>query len=209
MKIDDYCILLTRKCNWNCSYCAVDTNNPKYKETTRESIEYMLNNIPENITEVSLAGGEPGLASKEIVEYAVMSLVKQKKKIFVLTNGEWFKRYSYLNKYISLFSWHIMEDIVPIKVDIPSKLDIDKTEFIVVATDKNIDKLDECMTLNPFINFIIGADPYEVLNQPGDILSKKNAINIVKKYKNVLLHDSIMMLLHNCEVRYNSQTYNL
>jgi organic radical activating enzyme len=192
-----YCLKVTYKCNRNCSYCMVDTHNISHPEHTFENIKAKIEAMDDG-SEVAITGGEPGLVSREIIEYCMIELTKKNCEICMLTNGTYFEKYTdEYDKYITSYVWHVSSDLELVKLTMPKNIDPDKIERILIIDDVNVKKLDEFVELNPFINKLSSADPVEVNGKMGTSLSKINAIRLVQKYKNTHLSDSVNQLLHS------------
>lgn len=195
-----YSIITTRKCNWSCPYCITDTHGHD-SDITFDDIKAKLEQIEPN-SEVSLSGGEPGLIEPEVIDYIFTELVKKNSDITVLTNGLFFKKYAFkYDKYISDYLYHCSENLdLKDEVLVPIDINPDKIEYMIVVSDNNIHNLEKFLELHPTVETVFSADATMVLGEMGHSLSKKNALQIAKKFKNRLNKKSIRYLLHNCSV---------
>jgi len=180
-QINEYCITITYKCNWFCDFCIIDTHNQKEIEFDR--IKKLLKCIKPN-SNVSITGGEPGLADKKIVEYVIKELEKLKSKININTNGLFLHKYKeYLKKIDSIY-YHCSENlnnyVNPVIDD-----NVKDIEYMIVVSDNNIHNLDNFLDINSDkLIRVTGAD--NILNKV--VLSKKNILktyNIIKSKPNV------------------------
>jgi len=195
----EYGISVTYKCNWFCDYCIVNTH--AQPEVTFDEVKKKLENI-ENGSKVSITGGEPGLASKEIIEYTIDYLYKNKCIIEINTNGEFFKHFYYLDNKIDHYFYHISEDLKSL-VLVPN-INHDKIHFMITVTDDMMDRIDD---------FLIEYDKlvdkkifmYAAFNLLGNnkdwqpkSLSKKNVLKLISKYKNVIDDECIEYIFESC-----------
>lgn len=189
---------MTNVCNWDCNYCITDT--PKSKKNKRNiSLDGLLEKI-KDITEedmVSLNGGEPGLVKEYIMRGVMDELIRKKCEIRANTNGQLFIRYE---KYLG----HIREINYHCSVDLDDDIRINKINYsgklnyILVVTDMNFKNLDSYLKKYPEIKFRIygAAKPYSKL--PGrEYLSKKNALKIIKDYKDKIDSKELKKIFHN------------
>jgi MoaA/NifB/PqqE/SkfB family radical SAM enzyme len=79
-----YEIILTLKCNWNCTYCSEDIHNRP--SITYQEILDKLHIIPFNTT-VRLSGGEVGTLSDDTINHILLHLKFKECKIELNTNG--------------------------------------------------------------------------------------------------------------------------
>lgn len=87
-------ICVTHNCNLNCIYCYQkhDTNNRMTLDTAKKCIDWIFNNIPEDMSgvEVGFIGGEPMLEFeliKSIIEYTKSKNIKEEYIFYATTNG--------------------------------------------------------------------------------------------------------------------------
>ena len=183
---------MTFKCDWDCSYCSADTHS--HKTPPLENIKKIIDDV-EYGSEVSLTGGEPGFAQREIIDYAFSKLKLKKCTIVVNTNGAFFTRYPEYCNLVNSFFYHCSEDLDTTKeIYIPDhNHDVD---YMLVVTDENLPRLDHFITNYPDITFLItSADPVIVKGKMSSSLSKGNAIKIYLKYKDRIDADSCLRLL--------------
>jgi len=191
----EYCLKVTYKCNWDCSYCCSDTHSqPTLSfETIKQNIELI-----EPGSEVSLSGGEPGFAKRDVIEYVFSELKKKDCKIVIDTNGMFFTRYPELCPEVWHFFYHFSEDL-DVNVDCHIPDPSYSVEYVLVITDKTFHRLGEFLDKYPDISFVVrGADPAQVKGAQGDFLSAKNGIAVLRKYKDRIHPESIRRLLEVC-----------
>jgi len=193
-----YSILLTYKCNWFCNFCNVDTHNQP--EPDFDNIKDIIESIPEG-AEVSISGGEPGLLSREKMEYCIDKLRTKNAIINVNTNGTFFSNFGDLIEQIDSIYYHCSEDLdIKKGINLYNNIDYTKTEFMLTVTDDNFHNLGWFIESYPDILFKIqGADQHIVNGKPGTKLSNKNAIKIMIDYKDKVDKDSYMYLLGKCK----------
>jgi hypothetical protein len=184
--------MVTFKCDWDCSYCSTDTHSQK-----TPPIEEIKRNIDlvESNSEVSLTGGEPGFAKREVLEYAISELKKKNCHITVNTNGAFFLRYPDLCPHVNDFFYHCSEDLDTTK-EIYRPDPSYNVDYMLVVTDENCGRLEHFLDTYPDITFLIhSADPVTVKGQKGSTLSMKNAIAIYRNYKDRIDPGSALRLL--------------
>lgn len=162
----EICICVTFKCNWDCEYCMVNTHNTK--EITFDTIKFNLDKCEHGST-VSLSGGEPGAAPREVIEECFRVLTEKECRIQVNTNGLFFTNYPQYLHLCSSFFYHCSENLdKPINIPpVPSS----KVNYVLVITDKNISRLESFINMYKHITFsIVLAYP----NMNGSHLSFKN-----------------------------------
>lgn len=84
-------IILTEKCNADCSHCYIhDMINGERKTMSDEDIKAIVDNMPENTEKVFLTGGEIFLV-KDLLYYAIDLIRKKNDKIEILleSNGKY------------------------------------------------------------------------------------------------------------------------
>lgn len=192
-----YSITLTYKCDWDCSYCSADTHSNRTPPV--EIIKQRIDRIESN-SEVSLTGGEPGYAKREIVEYAFTELKKKQCRINVNTNGAFFVRYPEFCELTDDFFYHCSEDLNTYKQIYRPDLKY-VVDYMLIVSDENIDRLDYFITNYPDITFLVtGATAVEVKGRMGPSLSKRNAMLTWVKYKSRIHPDSFRRLIERCDV---------
>lgn len=184
-------IVLTYKCNWDCSYCCVLTHEqPKITpEELKEKIDKIIPGY-----HVTLSGGEVGLLSKiEILE--IMLAVKDKgaESISLNTNGLFLKNYPELIKEFQTVLYHVSAelDINDIILDLKEYSNI---EYMILVTDDTIDKVAPFLKKYPDIIFnIVAASNPLGINNP--FLSEKNKWKLLKKFGTRMTKDSKLRLI--------------
>jgi len=199
--LDNYCLTVTYKCQWHCPYCITDTHS--------KSIEYdqVLDNIKRipDRAHVSLSGGEPGmLPTGKIIE--VINRLREKQCVVqVNSNGLIFKRPAIVDMVDFIF-YHCSENLDiddEVVKDYP-----DKTQYMVVVTDNNIDKLRSFLDKHNDIHIsIYAAKEVPVNGKVGEHLSKKNAIRLVREFKDYIKPDEVPHILNFNE--YTLQTEHI
>ena len=86
----EYEVELTHECNWHCPYCAIDVHN--LPVLTHIDIVAKLSKIPSKSV-VTLSGGEPGLISRDELDYVIMHLREKNCKLNLNTNGTFIAKY--------------------------------------------------------------------------------------------------------------------
>lgn len=173
-----YCLTVTNKCNWNCSYCISEThtNDRQFEEALE-----LAKNIPEN-SDVSISGGEPGLLKTSQIILIIDILNQKNCKITIKSNGQIYKHHEVLSR-INKVIYHCSENLNIEDEIIKDYKDI--TDFIVVITDNNISKLN---------NFLKKHDDINIRLVPAfhkEPLSKSNIINLYKNFKNRLNNEEL------------------
>lgn len=191
----EYCLKVTYKCNWDCSYCYVDTHSQP--PIPFDIIERNMRSI-EPGSEVSLSGGEPAFAKKDVIEYAFTELKKKDCRIVIDTNGAFFTRYPEYCSEVYKFFYHFSEDLdLSEDIHIPDPRFL--VEYMLVITDKTFHRLGPFLDKYPDILFTVrGADPVIVKGTIGDTLSAKNGIKVLRMFKDRIHPESIVRLLEQC-----------
>lgn len=197
--MNEYGISITFKCNWHCDYCIINTHAQPEVEFSKlkEKIESI-----EPCSKVSVTGGEPGLASKEVVEYVINELFKKNCIIEINTNGEFLRKYYYLNDKIDHYFYHISEDLLSLNI-VPN-IDHTKIDFMITVTDDMMSRIDDFLLMyNKIIHkkiFMYAA--FNLLGNSKDwqpkTLSKKNALKLISKYKNIMDKECLEYIFENC-----------
>ncbi len=182
-------IVLTYKCNWNCSYCCVDTHNQKDidQEILFKKIDTILSEYKDyNIT---LSGGEVGLLDKSIILYIIDKL-----KFFNLslnTNGLFLEKYPELISKFNNILYHCSPELDDrnVLLNLPNHI-----QYMIVITDNNITNLELFLNYYNDIKFhlVPASNPWNV-QKP--ILSKKNKLMILKKYRKHATIESQLRLI--------------
>ena len=86
----EYEVELTHECNWHCPYCAIDVH--RLPAISHSELAAKLKKIPAKSV-VTLSGGEPGLLSRDEIDYVIIALRDKKCKLNLNTNGTFISRY--------------------------------------------------------------------------------------------------------------------
>lgn len=185
------CLVVTNLCNWNCDYCSMDTHN---RSIEFSQVKEHLKDIPEN-SKVCLTGGEPGLLSSEEMEDIFTTLEAKNSVIDVTTNGMFFKKHEQFLPRVNHILYHCSEDLYDDFFK-PTNTNDTIIEYMLVINDNNIVRLDEYLERHNDITFTLYKCEEVIVNgQMGPTLSKKNALEILKKHKNRITKDSVTYLL--------------
>ena len=160
-------LFITYKCNWDCSYCITQTH--KQNKINTEDIIIQVESIKNQ--KVSFSGGEPGMVPIKELEKIIFILINNNCRIFINTNGEFFK-HKHLLKYITWFNYHCSENLDNIVIPAP----VLNTSYTIVVSESNYINLELFMENNKYKFTIYGADLYDKLN-------KIDGIKIWNKYK--------------------------
>ena len=179
----NYVIHLTKRCNWTCEYCIVDTHNAEF--IPLDDVMFKINNLPKNAI-VNLSGGEPGSLSYRDMDQIITKLVEKECEININTNGLFIKKFKIYDKYISNYFYHLSENLIDIPyINYLNKDILSKTEPMIVVTDNNI------VNLKDFVDMFIIKFPHKKLiiyksDSEKFGLSLKNLQYIVKNFKYII-----------------------
>jgi len=195
----NYEINLTYTCNWNCSYCCVDTHN---KNISFTKVKELLKIIEPNST-VSLSGGEVGTLPKYKIEYVIKQLIIKNCDISLNTNGLFLNKYPELIKYFDEILYHCSENL-------DNSITLNKK--LLELYNKNILKLllvidnNGLKKLNTF-DFKYTYDIIPATNSTGKNMSKldKKLYPKLLKYKKYMIKESYKKLIKN--TRYDDIVY--
>lgn len=193
--MNTYCIMVTYKCQWDCKYCIVNTHSQP--EVDFKTLQQKLSQIP-NGAEVSLSGGEPGLLDKESMKYVFETLIEKQCYIKVNTNGLFFKTYPEYDKYVRSYLYHFSENLVLEQNYYIPTVDHSKITFMLVVTNENTVRLEDFLNKFNTLKFSIFSAVKNNIEDDTNILSKKNAFDIFKKYKHRINKESYSSLLLTC-----------
>lgn len=186
----EYELVVTYKCNWNCTFCAVDTHNqPKLPI---EDIEEKIKKI-EFGSEVTLSGGEVGTMSMNDIVYIITLLELKQCKLSLNTNGLFIKKYpELLNKFKEIL-YHCSEDLTEIEV-MPDEFNSSFTKYMIVVDDMNFKNLDSFLNKYSHIKFDIVPS---TMPEGVDLctLSYKNKVKIFTKYQKHMTEESKYYLM--------------
>jgi organic radical activating enzyme len=150
-------LIITFKCDWNCSYCLVDTHN-QIDRSFKEVLEDAINIAPN--TEVTFAGGETGmLPRRQLVE--LIDILKQKGcELDLLTNGLFIKKHEPLLAHFNEVWYHCVEYLTDNNHIVYPDLDQTKFIYILVAIDDDIESgaLERMINRYPHIKFLVLPD---------------------------------------------------
>jgi organic radical activating enzyme len=187
----DYELIITYKCNWNCSYCCVDTHNRPEPINIFENI----NKIP-NGSMITISGGEPGLLQKNKIIEILDKLLEKKCDIGINTNGLFLEKYpDLIEKYFTNINYHVSPEL-DINDDIVKLETSFKINYLLIVTDINFKNLDNYLAKYPDIIFTIipASNPGSgILGAPE--LNMKNRFRILKKYYKRITQESKKVLL--------------
>lgn len=185
----NYCLTVTYKCNWHCPYCITDTHS---RHIDYDDVIKNIDNVPVG-ARVSLSGGEPGMLKEWQLKEIIGKLRERDCIIQANTNGLILKRPNIV-ELIDFIFYHCSEDL-----DIDDEVNKDykeKTEYMVVVTDDNIDKLQAFLDKHNDIHIsIFGAKEVPVKGKSGERLSKKNCIRLIQEFKDYIRPDEIAQIL--------------
>lgn len=181
-KIKAKCFYVNTECNWKCSYCITNTHKqPKIKfDDIKERLKLVENN-----DEISLTGGEPGLLSREILEYIFNYLESKNCLININTNGTFLKRYpDYYNR-VNEYLYHASENI-SLDIDI-NQFDDPKNKIIymLVVTDESVDRVSSFLKKYNYNFHLHAAKSNTGKNSPELSLSRGNALKLYNELKHV------------------------
>lgn len=189
---NEYTLRFTYKCNWNCSYCAINNLKEKDLIITHENILNCIKQIPDN-SNVTISGGEPGLLEKNKIQL-YLDLLKQKNCIlFLETNGLFLIKYPEFENYFEKILYHCSSELELPKINL-NNLDKSKYNFLLIIHNNNIKFLKSFLDNFPAIKFdlIEATYPYEIT---GPVLSKQNKNILITQFSKSITKDSLKRLL--------------
>jgi organic radical activating enzyme len=147
--------------------------------------------------DVIINGGEPGMVKRQTMIAIMSKLEELQCNIEVNTNGMFFKTFPEYYPIVSHFNYHCSEMLLTDIEDL-SKVNDDKVSYTLVITDESYPRLGEYLNKYPDITFKIYAatQPYSILPNRTS-LSKKNALRIVKEYRDILDRSALDKLFHH------------
>ena len=193
LKKNEYALTLTYKCNWKCSYCAVN-NKYDYKDiVTHEDVLSKISKVPDKSI-VTLFGGEPGLVDRSNIEQYIQILEEKKCKLWLETNGTFIQKYPDLVSRFEEVIWHCCEEINACnKIQ---KLQFDNVRYMVIVHNLNFSSLKQFLDLNNDIEFDIVEATYPYEEMKGPRLSKKNKNSIIAQFGSRMTKESFQRLLN-------------
>lgn len=191
----NYTILTTYQCNWNCSYCIIDTHlkNATIPIDTSQLMEKIQN--VEDDSYVCLTGGEIGLLHPEVVEEMFNTLMVKKCQIAIFTNGLFIRKYEKYLSYADEVHYHCVENLDQ-EIEFPC-LDQEKFIYILVMTNSNIDNIDSFIEKYPSIKFKLKCN-----YKNGEELDRAKAFKVLMKNKSKIHPDSFKSVFEyycNCK----------
>lgn len=188
---NEYVIPITYDCNWNCPYCAVKNDFDQKFKTDFTPVERRLSLVPET-SSVTIAGGEPGLVSRESLEEYLKILEMKKCQIYLETNGTFLDRYPDLICRFKEISYHCS-----VNMDIPMRVTrgYGNIRYLLIVNDDNIGNLRKFLEFNPDVKFDVIECTYPH-GITGPTLSGKNKNMILANFGRRLTSDSIRRLIH-------------
>ncbi|MFG1493391.1 radical SAM protein [Halobacteriovorax sp. ZH4_bin.1] len=193
-KRDEFTIITTYNCNWDCSYCIIDTH--KRNKTSPISKEMLLGKIY-SVTEgaqVSLSGGEPGLIDPVTMEKVFQHLVKLNCTIDVFTNGLFIKRYGdkYL-KYVDEVLYHCVENLDQ-EIEYPN-MDEEQFTYVIIVTNDNHHMVDDFLDKYSHLSFKLSCN-----SKHGQTLNRGDAFKLFMRNKHRISEDSFETLFrYHCD----------
>ena len=154
--------LLTRQCNWKCSYCSIrEVKKGCDEEELLRGFKSTLQLYRrEDHLVVNLSGGEPGMLSRKTVYKLLIAIATTVNSVHlnIFTNGTGFWIEDILQRNVRKlrpvihsykFIWHCVPDLAVAKrrIHIPRKLR-GKVLLSAVVTKKNLEYLDEFLSKN-------------------------------------------------------------
>jgi organic radical activating enzyme len=150
-------LAVTFKCNWDCTYCLVDTHNQPTKPFSVVKAE--AHAIPP-YAEVTLSGGEPGLLPRaQLLE--IISILRSKScSVDLLTNGLFFNKHIDLIESFDKITYHCIESFECNTVIEYPAMDQRRVTYALVVVDEDLQSGNLLQMLNkhPDIQFLILPD---------------------------------------------------
>ena len=185
MKIE-YKLPITFACNWNCSYCCVDTHNQP--EVDYQTIFKTIGQYPNNSV-VHIEGGEPGLVDESTILRILDKLNNKNCEILLNTNGVFLNRYpELLNNFVSII-YHCVENVSTRK-ELRYYTHSDIVYMLVFDKIEQLDDIIYYIEKYKDIKFFVSWD---VIKPQRHI---KEILQFINKYKNRITKDSITYLLN-------------
>lgn len=186
--------MVSCKCNWHCQYCAVN-NSHDHRDSLLDEVVLANARKVEPRSVVTLFGGEPGLAERDLLENCLAILEAKHCRIYLETNGLFIQRYPDLLEHFYEILYHCSEDLA--EDDQILKLDHKRTRYMIIVHDKNINKLQSFLEKHKDTRFdIIEATyPYpEEMNGPR--LSMENKKMLIERFAQRMTCESLYRLLN-------------
>ena len=186
------------ECDWDCSYCIVDTHSQPH--ITFEQIKNRIDLIPDH-TMCSITGGEPGLLKKDVLDYVIDKLLKKSCKICINTNGLFLRKYPEYYQIIHDYFYHCSENLKDENILEGFEDPDNKIIYMIVVTDDSYPRLESFLTKWSNVNMHVHAAQRSAksIKHKNSTLSKKNAINIFRNYKHLINKEHAKYLLFSFE----------
>lgn len=186
--------MVSCKCNWHCQYCAVN-NQHDHKDFLSDEVVLANARKVEPRSVVTLFGGEPGLAKRDLLESCLAILEAKHCKIYLETNGLFIQRYPDLLEHFYEILYHCSEDLT--EGDQILKLDHKRTRYMVIVHDKNINGLQSFLEKHKDIKFDIIEATYPYPEEmDGPRLSIENKKMLIERFAQRMTSESLYRLLN-------------
>lgn len=190
----EFAFMLTRKCNWSCQYCAVKNSHDQGNGELLESdvISNAKKVLPKSI--VTLFGGEPGLASRNLIEKCIDILENKDCILYLETNGLFIQRYGDLLDHFHEILYHCSQEL-----DLNDQFvqtEFQRIRYLIVVHDQNFHKLESFLDAHRKICFDIIEATYPYPDEmDGPRLSSANKTAIMTKFANRMTKESFKRLV--------------
>lgn len=191
----EFAFMLTRECNWHCKYCAVQN---KHDQGDGPLLD---NDVLENASKVqsssivTLFGGEPGLASRELVEKCINILEEKNCTLYLETNGLFIEKYPDLLSHFTEVLYHCSEDL-----DVADQIlqtSFSRVRYLIIVHDENIQKLRAFLDAHSDITFDIIEATYPYPDEMyGPTLSASNKKKLILEFGHRMSRESLSRLIH-------------
>lgn len=193
INIKEYTLITTYRCNWDCSYCVIDTHKRNREmPISFDQLKHKIDSISPN-SQVCLSGGEVGLLTLSQIEYIFLQLKEKNCNIDVLTNGLFIEKYFSFIDQVDEVHYHC---VIGVEHDIQfPDLPQDKFIYLLVVTNENVDAIDDFMDRYPLIRFKLCCN-----SKKGETLTRQRAFKLFTRNKHRILKQSFETLFsYNCE----------
>jgi organic radical activating enzyme len=179
-------------------------------EPKQEDIFNYIDNFEEYST-VSISGGEPGLVNLEFMKKIIFKLEQKKCEIDVNTNGEFFKKFADLDKYINSYIYHCSDKLIEDSIYIP-KVDDSKIVYAITVNDTNIDNLETFIQMftskvKDKILIFSASNPKDQFNGNRIGINHKNKLRLLKDFRKYVDKDDYVWLYDSCINIHTDQVY--
>ena len=189
---DEYSVIVTTRCNWNCPYCATRNDVDGNANCSPKSIAARLGRIPDG-SNVTIFGGEPGLVAEKTLEKYFSVLERKNCRIYVETNGMFFMHPSLCKRTFQIL-FHCSEDLFDDEPIV--RHDEYDVRYLVVVTDDNLCRLGRFLEMNQSIKFDLVPSSF-FHERTGPILSERGKHEVISRYASRMTSDSIRRMLHD------------